>query len=108
MTTVAFAVALVYFYVEFRAKTHKTGMFLLSFSFVFQTISSAFISNTGDFPDILRSPLFGIHTGAAVLGYTAFAVSAIYGVLFLLLYHDLKASRFGLIYQRLPSLEILA
>lgn len=108
MTMVAFAVALVYFYVELRTRTHKTGMFLISFSFIFQTISSAFISNTGDFPDILRSPLFGVHTGSAVLGYTAFAVSAIYGVLFLLLYHDLKASRFGIVYQRLPSLEVLA
>lgn len=108
MTTVALAVALVYLYVELRTRTHKTGMFLISFSFVFQTISSAFISNTGRFPEVLRSPLFGVHTGAAVLGYTSFAVSAIYGVLFLLLYHDLKASRFGLVYQRLPPLEILA
>jgi len=108
MTTVAFAVALVYFYVEFRAKTHKTGMFLVSFSFVFQTVSSAFISNSGDFPEILRSPLFGVHTLSAVLGYTAFAVSAIYGLLYLLLYHDLKASRFGLVYRRLPSLDLLA
>jgi len=108
MTTVAFAVAVVYFYVEYRSRTHKTGMFLISFSFIFQTISSAFISSTGEFPDVLRSPLFGVHTGSAVLGYTAFAVSAIYGVLFLLLYHDLKASRFGLVYQHLPPLEVLA
>jgi ABC-type uncharacterized transport system permease subunit len=108
MTVVAFAVAVVYLYVEYRTKTHKTGMFLITFSFVFQTISSAFIKTTGDFPVILRSPLFGIHTGSAVIGYTAFAVSAIYGVLYLLLYHDLKASRFGVFYQRLPSLDILA
>src|SRR5262245_41816320 len=108
MTTVAFAVAVVYLYVEMRTKTYKTGMFLLAFSFVFQTLSSAFISNTGDFPAILRSPLFGVHTLSAVLGYTAFAVSAIYGLLYLLLYHDLKTSRFGLVYRRLPSLDILA
>jgi len=108
MTSVAFAVSAVYFYVELRTKTHKTGMFLVSFSFLFQTVSSAFISNSGTFPDILKSPLFGVHTGAAVLGYTAFAVSAIYGILFLLLYHDLKASRFGLVYQRLPPLDVLA
>ena len=108
MTTVAFAVSAVYFYVELRTKTHKTGIFLITFSFIFQTISSAFISNTGNFPDILRSPLFGVHTVSAVLGYTAFAVSAIYGVLYLLLYHDLKSSRFGIVYRRLPSLDLLA
>lgn len=108
MTFIAFAVALVYLYVEYRSRTHKTGMFLLTFSFVFQTVSSAFIPAGQSFPEILRSPLFGIHTGSAVLGYAAFAVSSIYGVLFLALYHDLKASRFGIVYRRLPSLELLA
>jgi ABC-type uncharacterized transport system permease subunit len=108
MTTVAFAVAVVYLYVELRAKTHKTGMFLLAFSFIFQTLSSAFISNTGSFPAILQSPLFSVHTLSAVLGYTAFAVSAIYGILYLMLYHDLKTSRFGLVYRRLPPLDVLA
>ena len=108
MTTIAFAVALVYCFVEYQTKTQKTGMFVLTFSFIFQTVASAFISNVAVFPDILRSPLFGLHTGSAVLGYTAFAVSAVYGVLYLLLYHDLKASRFGLVYQRLPSLDVLA
>lgn len=108
MTFIAFAVALVYLWVEYRSRTHKTGMFLLSFSFVFQTLSSAFIPDAVDFPAILRSPLFGVHTGSAVLGYAAFAVCATYGVLFLALYHDLKASRFGVVYRRLPSLELLA
>ena len=108
MTTVSLAVAVVYFYVELHAKTHKTGMFLLAFCFIFQTLSSAFISNTGTFPAILRSPLFSVHTLSAVLGYTAFAVSAIYGLLYLLLYRDLKTSRFGLVYQRLPPLDVLA
>ncbi len=108
MTTIAFAVTVVYFYVEFRTRTHKTGMFLLTFAFLFQTVSSAFIAETGSFPEVLRSPLFGVHTGSAVLGYTAFAVSAIYGVLYLLLYHDLKSNKFGIVYQRLPSLDLLS
>src|SRR4030095_16594895 len=68
----------------------------------------AFISNEGSFPPILRSPLFSVHTLSAVLGYTAFAVSAIYGLLYLLLYRDLKTSRFGLVYQRLAPLDTLA
>jgi len=108
MTTTAFAVTVVYYYVEFRTGTHKTGMFLLTFSFLFQTVSSAFISEMGVFPEVLKSPLFGVHTGSAVLGYTAFAVSAIYGVLYLLLYHDLKSNRFGIVYRHLPSLDLLS
>ena len=108
MTTIALAVALVYVTVERRTREHKTGVFLIVVSFALQTFSSAFIQNREDFPDVLRSPLFIVHTIAAVVGYTAFAVSAIYGILFLLLYHELKKHRFGLIYERLPPLEALA
>jgi ABC-type uncharacterized transport system permease subunit len=35
-------------------------------------------------------------------------VSAVYGGLYLLLYWELKRSRFGLVYDRLPPLETLA
>src|SRR5258706_265103 len=57
---------------------------------------------------ILWSPLLGLHISAARLGYSAFAVSAIYGLLYVLLYHELKAQQFGIIYKRLPSLEVLS
>ena len=108
MTMVAFAAAATYVFVERRSGAASTGVFVVSFSFVLQTLSSAFIAPDASFPELLRSPLFAIHTVAAVLGYTAFAVSAIYGGLYLLLYWKLKRSSFGLIYDRLPPLEDLA
>lgn len=108
MTTVAFAVAAAYVYVERRSGVASTGTFLLSFSFALQTLSSAFIQPLASFPELLRSPLFAMHTVAAVLGYTGFAVSAVYGGLYLFLYWELKRSRFGLVYDRLPPLETLA
>jgi len=108
LTMVALAVALVYVVIELSMDNQKTGMFVLAFSFAIQTLASAFMRDTYEIPEVLRSPLFGVHTTSAVIGYTACAVSAIYGVLYLLLYHDLKSSRFGIVYQRLPSLDILA
>jgi len=107
-TTVAFAVALVYLAVERRSGDTRTGLFVVSFSLVAQTLSTAFLETPIEFPEILRSPLFALHTVAAVVGYAAFAVSAVYGVLYLLLHHELKRSRFGLVYDRLPPLEVLA
>lgn len=44
----------------------------------------------------------------ALIGYAAFALAAVYAVLYLLLYGELKGSRVGLIFQRLPSLEVLS
>jgi ABC-type uncharacterized transport system permease subunit len=107
-TTVAFAVSLVYVVVERRTGSTRTGLFVVSFSLVAQTLSSAFLESEVTFPEIFRSPLFAMHTVAAVIGYAAFALSAVYGVLYLLLHHELKRSRFGLVYDRLPPLETLA
>ena len=51
--------------------------------------------------------MLGFHVSAALLGYTAISLSAVYGFLYLMLYHEIKSTRFGLIYSRLPSLEML-
>jgi HemX protein len=108
LTVTAFTTALAYFYVETRTKNLSTGPFLLGFSTLLQFASSGRIALDLEVPALLRDPMFGLHAGMAILGYSAFAVSAIYGFLFLLLYHDLKSTHFGLIYRRLPSLDILA
>jgi HemX protein len=107
LSSVAFAVAVTYLWVERRTKVLETGLFVVSLPLVLQTLSSAFLDSSRSFPEVLKSPLFVAHTISAVVGYAAFAVSAVYGVLFFLLYHELKATRFGLIYQRLPPLETL-
>lgn len=58
-------------------------------------------------PEVLHSNLFGLHVTAALLGYAAITISAVYGFLFLMLYHEIKANRFGVIYKKLPNLETL-
>ncbi len=108
MSAVAFATALVYVAVERFTGVERTGAFVVLFSFVFQTLSSAFVTYNAPFPEVLRSPLFAVHTLAAVTGYVALALSAIYSVLFLLLHRELKGGRFGMIFDRLPSLDTLA
>lgn len=107
-SAIAFALAVVYLYVETHTKNRMTGIFVIPMVFVGEAIASAFMDETAAAPAILRSALFGFHTGAAILGYCAFAVAAIYGLLFLVLYHELKSRRFSIIYERLPALEVLA
>jgi ABC-type transport system involved in cytochrome c biogenesis permease subunit len=74
---------------------------------IFQIINTAFPKLDRQVPEILRSTLFSIHVSAAVLGYSAFAVAAVYGLLYLLLYRVIRHKKFGLLFQRLPSLDIL-
>ena len=105
---IAFALALVYLVLEWRQGDRATGVFLLSPALFFQIVSSAFITHTDQVIPVLRSSWFGTHVTAALLGYAAFAIAAVYGALYLLLYRELKGGRVGLIFQRLPNLEILA
>ncbi len=107
MTVIAFCITTAYVYLEMRTKIHGTGTFILTLAFIFQLISSLFIKNMLEVKTVLRSNLLGFHVTSALLGFTAFALSAMYGLLYLMLYHDIKVNRFGVIYKRLPNLEIL-
>jgi len=107
MTMLAACISIGYAYIELRTKTRNTGFFILLLALVFQTTSSLFIKDLTEIALILRSRLLGFHVSAALLGYTAISLSAVYGVLYLMLYHQIKSSRFGLIYNRLPNLEML-
>lgn len=107
MTVLGWCIALAYLYIESRTRTGSTGFIILTLAFLFQTASSLFIRDVVDIPPYLHSFVLGFHVSAALLGYTAISLSAAYGVLYLLLYHEIKSSRLGVIYKRLPSLEML-
>jgi ABC-type uncharacterized transport system permease subunit len=108
LSALALALGVVYLIQERRSRTPYTGFVFVPLVFVCQLLASLFASPSVTVNPVLQSPLFGIHIGTALLGYAAFAVSAIFGILYVMLYHNLKAHRFGLVYERLPSLEVLA
>lgn len=107
MSIVAFAVAVVYLFVEWHGNERSTGFWLVSLAFAFQVLAS--LLHRGDPPqqEMFSSPLFGLHISLALLGYASFAVAAAYGFLFLELYRELKDGRFRIFYGRLPALEVL-
>ncbi|MEZ4272577.1 MAG: cytochrome c biogenesis protein CcsA [Myxococcota bacterium] len=108
-TVIALAVAGVYLYVERIQGNMFTGAFIVPMVALLQFSASATMPETVNLKDdLLSSPLFGLHAVLAVLGYSAFAVGAVYGVMFLLLYRALKRKTFGLLFNRLPSLDQLA
>ncbi|MFA7228100.1 MAG: cytochrome c biogenesis protein CcsA [Melioribacteraceae bacterium] len=104
---IAFSIGFSYFILELLTDIRGTGAFIILFSLVFQIISSIFIEHTYNVPEVLRNRLLGLHVISALLGYSGITISAVYGVLYMLLYKNLKANKFGLIFDRLPNLEIL-
>jgi ABC-type uncharacterized transport system permease subunit len=110
LTTVAFSLAAVYLYLEVRQGTPMTGVFVLPVVAVLVLVGG--LSFPGVRPPeqllkLLESPFFALHMLTAVTAYCAFALAAVYGLLFLLLYHELKLGRLTLVYHRLPPLEEL-
>ena len=109
MTLISFTITLTYLIVEMASGEKGTGMFFVGLALILQTISIMFspsIEAAGANPVLLNDAV-GLHISAALIGYTAFAISAVYGGLFLMLYHKIRSNSFGTFYQRLPSLQLL-
>lgn len=108
MTMFAFTISLTYLIVELATGERGTGLFFVSLALVFQILSNMFGPGAGVEADsVLLQDAVGLHITAAIFGYTAFAMSAVYGGLYLMLYHRIKLSQFGTLYNRLPSLGLL-
>jgi HemX protein len=109
LSVLALAVAAVYAFVEWHGNDSSTGLWLISLAFLFQVLAS--VLERPEVPgrnlDLLGNPFFAVHVSLALVAYAAFAVAAAYGALFLLLYRELKASRFALFFGRLPPLSAL-
>ncbi len=103
----AFSVTATYCIIELLSHRRETGYFILNIAFFFQLASTIFIKDTPVVPEILRSSLFGMHVSCALIGYAAITIAGAYSFMYLMLYHEMKASRFGVIYKKLPTLESL-
>ena len=103
----AFAIAASYRVIEILTGLKNTGVLILALSLVFQTISSLFIRDVFDVPAALHSYTLGIHVLSALIGYSAFSIAAVYGLLYLLQYNNLKSKKFGVFFEMLPNLEHL-
>lgn len=106
-TVIAFAISFSYFILELLTDIRGTGPFIIIFSILFQIISSVLIPDEFVVKEVLKNNLLGFHVFTALVGYSAITISAVYGFLYLMLYKEIKTNRFGLIYERMPNLEIL-
>ncbi|MHB1686357.1 MAG: cytochrome C assembly family protein [Ignavibacteriaceae bacterium] len=106
-TVLAFAVGFSYYILELVTDIRGTGPFIIIISIFFQLISTSFIPDVFQVKEVLRNHLLGIHVLSALIGYSAFAISCVYGFLYLILYKQIKLNKFGLIFDRLPSLDVL-
>lgn len=107
LTVVAFAIAILYLFLEWLGGERATGVWLVGQVLAFQLLAAVLHEPQPPKRELFEHPLFGIHVFLALLGYAAFAVAASYGFLFLRLYRELKGARFTVFYGKLPPLVVL-
>lgn len=108
VSALALAILLTYLAVERRYRVKTTGFLPVGVAFLLQFVSSAFsISAPTDPRPFLNDPGFAGHAILALLAYTALTLSFVYALLYLMLARQLGRRSFGLLFRRLPSLEVL-
>ena len=109
MTLISFTISLTYLVVELASRERSTGVFFVGLALLFQTVSAMFSASPQDYSanPVLLNNTVGLHISAALFGYTAFTVSAVYGTLYLMLFSKIRSNKFGTFYERLPSLQLL-
>jgi cytochrome c-type biogenesis protein CcsB len=97
----------VFLIMEVRYKIAALGSFMLPLVIILMA-PVLFLSNTiKDLNPMLRSGWLGVHTSLAVLGDAAFAFACIVSVMYLIQERQVKAKRLGVIFHRLPSLDLM-
>lgn len=110
LSLVALSTAAVYWLLERAGRDRRAGLFVFLLVFLFQYTASVFLAHTIGAGTAVRSGAYGwdqLHVIPAVLAYTAISLAGVYGVLELVTQRNLKRHRFGLLFDRLPPVELL-
>lgn len=107
LSFLAFLIVTVYLFIEILVKNRGTGFFTLSLAFVIQTISSTLYTWDLSSNPLLTNPMYAIHVIFTILGYTAICISALYALMYVMLNHNIRNHQLGVIYDKLPSLQLL-
>jgi len=110
LSAIALSSTIVYWVMELLSRDRRAGFFVFLLIFLFQYTSSAFVVGNAIHPPSEAAIQHGwgsAHVIPATFSYTALAFAAIYGLLYLMGQRDLKRHRFGLLFDRLPPLDLL-
>jgi len=111
LTVLAIALAGVYAWVEAAGRDRRTGVFVLLLVFIFQYTSSILTAGRAAASTeeaAVASMWTRIHVVPALVAYTATALAGVYGLLYLAAQRGLRQHRFGMLFDRLPPLDLVA
>ncbi|HVE64966.1 MAG TPA: cytochrome c biogenesis protein CcsA [Thermoanaerobaculia bacterium] len=95
-----------YLVLVFRHRERAIGPFLIPFVFAFSVLGVLLPSNAPADPATSGS-LFAFHVTLAILAYAAFALSFVLSVLYLIQARQIRRGRTGVLFARLPALDVI-
>lgn len=96
----------IFLVVDLRYRVPVLGAFLTPIALAV-LVPGMVLGAEGAFPEALTRPLLPLHVAVALAGLAAFAGAAGIGGVYLLMERQMKGKRFGLLFSRLPSLQLL-
>ena len=104
----AWLMVVVFFLTEWKYKIKNLGTFIIPIVFVI-LLFSAFLSK--DVILVYESSemrfWLTMHRTLSILGYAAFSIAFASGIMYLIQEHQVKTKKLGIMYFRMPSLEVL-
>jgi HemX protein len=107
LSVIAFSMLATYLIIEKRIRVKSTGMVITGMIFLLQFISSSFTTTIPEASPLLKDPGFAGHAVLVMLSYTALCISFLYAILYLVQVRQLDRHQFGLLFRRLPPLDVL-
>ncbi len=91
----------------FRHRERAVGPFLIPFVIVFSILGLLLPQPALAARSDTRGPLFALHVTFAILAYAAFTFSFVLSVLYLIQKRQLRRVQTGLLFARLPALDVI-
>jgi ABC-type transport system involved in cytochrome c biogenesis permease subunit len=107
MSLFAWLLALTYLGLETYHHERSLGAFILPFVIFWMVLAIAVAPGTTPRPAPGKGPLFALHVTLNILAYSAFALSFVLSLIYLLQNHVLRERRPGRVFWRFPALEVL-
>lgn len=106
MALFGWMLGIAYLVLVLRHRERAIGPFLIPFVLAFSVLGVMLPSSAAPLP-ATRGILFAFHVTLAILAYAAFALSFVLSVLYLIQDRQIRLGRTGVLFARLPALEVI-
>lgn len=103
----AWLMVVVYFLTEWKYKIKDLGAFVIPLVFVILLFSAFLSKESALVPESEVRFWLTIHRTLSIIGYAAFSIAFAAGIMYLIQEHQVKTKKLGMMYFRMPSLEVL-